>query len=154
MALPSPAPRCRNTSWPRSVSSRTPAGVSATRYSSGLISVGTPTFTRAPPPLQSSDKLPPAQREPEVDPVTRVAEVAAGQLLDPADPVAQRVAVAEQLARGALPLAVLLDEHLERAQQLVAVVAVAAVLERAEDAVAVEPQRVVVLEREQELRRA
>src|SRR5947209_7630228 len=32
------------TSCPRCVSSRTPAGVSETRYSSALISVGTPTF--------------------------------------------------------------------------------------------------------------
>src|SRR5437763_106817 len=32
------------TSCPRCVSSRTPAGVRATRYSSGFISVGTPTF--------------------------------------------------------------------------------------------------------------
>src|SRR3954464_8176728 len=58
--------------------------------------------------------------------------------------------VAEELACGALPLAVLLDEDLERAQQLVAVLA-AAVLERAEHAVAEEAQGVVVLEREQEL---
>src|SRR4051812_47802849 len=58
--------------------------------------------------------------------------------------------MAEELARGALPLAVLLDEDLERAQQLVAVFA-AAVLERPEHAVAEEAQRVVVLEREQQL---
>ena len=46
IALPSPAPAWIRTSWPRSASSRTPIGVIATRYSSGLISVGTPTFTR------------------------------------------------------------------------------------------------------------
>src|SRR4051812_37290381 len=61
--------------------------------------------------------------------------------------------VAEELARGALPLPVLLYEHLERAQELVAVFA-AAVLERPEHAVAEEPQRVVVLERQEELERA
>src|SRR3954463_6521370 len=54
--------------------------------------------------------------------------------------------VAVELARGALPLAVLLDERLQRADQLVTVLA-ARVLERAEHAVAVEPQRVIVLER-------
>src|SRR3954464_3627821 len=58
--------------------------------------------------------------------------------------------VAEELACGALPLAVLLDEALERAQQLVAVLA-AAVLERAEHAVAEEAEGVVVLERQQQL---
>src|SRR3954466_7773390 len=61
--------------------------------------------------------------------------------------------VAEELARGALPLAVLLDEDLERAQQLVAVLA-AAVLERPEHAVAEEAKRVVVLQREEQLERA
>src|SRR4051794_1849018 len=61
--------------------------------------------------------------------------------------------VAVELARRALPLAVLLDERLERADQLVTVLA-ARVLERAEHAVAVQPQRVVVLERQQELERA
>src|SRR3954470_16528535 len=45
MPEPSPAPDCTCTLWPRSVSSRTPDGVSATRYSSALISDGTPTFT-------------------------------------------------------------------------------------------------------------
>ncbi len=44
IADPSPAPAWTTTSWPCSTSSRTPAGVSATRYSSVLISVGTPTF--------------------------------------------------------------------------------------------------------------
>ena len=42
IALPSPAPAWISTSWPREESSRTPAGVIATRYSSDLISVGTP----------------------------------------------------------------------------------------------------------------
>src|SRR6187431_288219 len=44
MADPSPAPCCTRTSCPWSTSSRTPEGVMATRYSSVLISVGTPTF--------------------------------------------------------------------------------------------------------------
>src|SRR4051794_3721578 len=61
--------------------------------------------------------------------------------------------MAEELARGALPLAVLLDEDLERAQELVAVLA-AAVLERAEHAVAEETQGIVVLKGEEQLERA
>ena len=49
IALPSPPPAWITTSWPCSASSRTPAGVSATRYSSTLVSVGTPTFIRPTP---------------------------------------------------------------------------------------------------------
>src|ERR1700733_3273851 len=79
----------------------------------------------------------------------RAREVAAGQLFDLAHPVAQRMAVAEDLAGGLLPLAVLLDEGLQRAQQLAAVLLVAR-LDRAEHAVAVEAERVVVLAREQQ----
>src|SRR5206468_9773632 len=86
----------------------------------------------------------------ELDPVACAREVAPGQLLDAPDPVAQRMPVAEELARRALPLAVLLDEDLERAQQLIAVLA-AAVLERAEHAVAEEAQGAIVLEREEQL---
>src|ERR687891_1076270 len=41
-ALPAPAPASTRTSWPRPRSSRAPAGVSATRYSSCLISLTTP----------------------------------------------------------------------------------------------------------------
>src|SRR3954454_7459406 len=41
--LPIPAPVSTSTSCPRCTSSRAPAGVSATRYSSGLISFATPT---------------------------------------------------------------------------------------------------------------
>ena len=41
---PTPAPRSITTWWPRPTSSRAPAGVNATRYSSGLISVTTPIF--------------------------------------------------------------------------------------------------------------
>src|SRR6476646_6914763 len=44
MALPSPAPVSITTSWPRWISSRAPALVSATRYSSCLISLATPIF--------------------------------------------------------------------------------------------------------------
>src|SRR4249919_1530715 len=43
--LPAPAPVSIATSWPRCTSSRAPAGVSATRYSSDLISLATPIFT-------------------------------------------------------------------------------------------------------------
>src|SRR4051812_10409350 len=97
-----------------------------------------------------TDDLAPAQGEPELDPVARGSEVAAGELLDLADPVAQRVAVAEQAPRGGLPLAVALDERLERAHQLAAVVALA-VLDRAEQRLAEEAQRVAVLQRQQQL---
>src|SRR5215211_7760045 len=48
-ALPTPAPASTTTSWPRRVSSSAPAGVSATRYSSGLISFATPIRTSAQP---------------------------------------------------------------------------------------------------------
>src|SRR5687768_18443001 len=58
--------------------------------------------------------------------------------------------VAVELASRALPLSVLLDEGLQRADQLVTVLP-ARVLQRAEHAVAIEPQRVVVLERQQQL---
>src|SRR3954454_18332728 len=44
MALPSPAPVSIAISWPRATSSRAPALVSATRYSSCLISLTTPIF--------------------------------------------------------------------------------------------------------------
>src|SRR5205814_3067174 len=44
--LPAPAPASTSTVWPRSTSARTPAGVSATRCSPGLISLGAPTITR------------------------------------------------------------------------------------------------------------
>ena len=73
-----------------------------------------------------------------------------GQLLDAADPVAQRVTVTEERLRRPLPLPVALDEGLERAHQLAAVGALG-VLDRREDRVAEQPQRVVVLQREQQL---
>ena len=66
-----------------------------------------------------------AEREPELDPVLGLAEVAAGQLLDPADPVAERMPVAVEVAGGPLPLPVALDERLERAEQLRAVLPLA-----------------------------
>src|SRR5438094_2785247 len=50
-ALPSPAPVSTMTSCPRCPSSRAPAGVSATRYSSVLISLATPIFKAASPYL-------------------------------------------------------------------------------------------------------
>jgi len=52
--------------------------------------------------------------------------------------------MAEELPGGALPLPVLLDESLERAQELVAVIPLA-VFERAQQVVAVKAQRVLVL---------
>src|SRR4029450_9083392 len=108
------------TSWPCSTNSRTPDGVSATRYSSVFISVGTPTFTLSRLSLSwgSLHELAAPQGEPEVDPVARRVERPPGQLLDAADPVAQRVAVAVELARGALPLAGAPYERLGGAQPL------------------------------------
>src|SRR4051794_7976990 len=144
-----PAPAWITTSWPCSLSSRTPAGVSATRYSSILISVGTPTFN-AGSFRWSGGELAPAKGEPEVDAIASGVEGAARELLDAADPVAQRVAVAVELPRRLLPLAVALDEGLERAHQLAAVGALP-LLDGREDRVAEQPQGVVVLEREQEL---
>src|SRR4051812_23313243 len=60
------------------------------------------------------------------------------------------MAVAEQLPRDPLPRAVALDEGLQGAHELAAVGALA-LLDRGEDGVAEQAQRVVVLEREQEL---
>src|SRR3712207_3436105 len=151
MADPSPAPRCTSTSCPRSTSSRTLAGVRPTRYSSVLISVGQPTFIRPPRVASlSADQLAAAEGEPEVDAVARGVERPPRELLDAADPVTQRVAAAVELVRGALPLAVALDEHLERTHELAAVGALA-LLDRRQDRVAEQPQGVVVLERQQQL---
>src|ERR1051325_5861011 len=118
-------------SWSCSTSSRTPAGVRATRYSSVLISLGTPTFTCR-SSLSLPDQLAPAQGQPEVDAIARGVQGPARQLFDAPDPVAQRMAMTVQLARGALPLAVALDERLERAHQLAAVGALP-LLDRGED---------------------
>src|SRR5260221_498802 len=145
IALPSPAPASISTRWPCSAISRTPAGVIATRYSSGLISGGTPTIIARSRPHQ----LPRPQRQPELDPVVGTGKGAPGQRFDLAHPVTQRVAMAVDLAGGALPLTVLLDKGLQRAQQLAAVLIVAG-FDRAEDAVAVELQRLVILNREQQ----
>src|SRR3954452_19458422 len=152
IADPSPAPAWTTTSWSCSTSSRTPAGVSATRYSSVLISVGTPTFTCR-SSLSLADQLAPAQRQPEVDAIARGIQRPARQLLDAPDAVAQRVPVTVQLARGSLPLAVAFDERLERTHQLAAVRAFP-LLDRGEDRVAEQPQRLVVLEREEQLKGA
>src|SRR5881398_1530669 len=122
MPDPSPAPACTTTLWPCATSSRTPAGVRATRYSSDLISVGTPTLID----LLTGHELTPAQREPELDAVAGARQVAPGELFDLANPVAQRVAMAVKAPGGGLPLPVALDERLERAHQLAAVVALAA----------------------------
>src|SRR4051812_13711951 len=127
IAEPSPAPACTTTSCPCSTSSRTPAGVSATRYSSVLISVGTPTFIQV-LSLSSSEVracedggrngfhyLAATQRQPEVDAIARGVQRAPGELLHAADPIAQGVAVTVERTRGTLPLAVALNECLQRA---------------------------------------
>jgi hypothetical protein len=54
------------------------------------------------------------QGEPELDPVGGLGKIAPGQLLDLPHPVAERVPMTVELARGALPLAVVGDEELER----------------------------------------
>ena len=149
----SPSPRPRRpgstTSWPCSTSSRTPDGRERDAVLVGL-DLGGDADLHGCASLVVVDELAAAQGEPEVDPVARRVQRPAGQLLDAPDPVAQRVAVAVELARGPLPLPVALDERLERAHQLAAVGALA-LLDRGEDGVAEQPQRVVVLEREQEL---
>src|SRR5207248_2430726 len=101
-------------------------------------------------PLEGLDELAAPQRQPEVDAIARRVQRAAGQLLDAADAIAQRVPVAVQLARGALPLPVALDEGLQRAHQLAAVGPLV-VLDRGEDRVAEQAQGVFVLQREQQL---
>ena len=61
--------------------------------------------------------------------------------------------MAVELPGRPLPVAVVLDVRLERAQELAAVLALGA-LDRLQEAVAVEPQRVLVLKREQQGERA
>src|SRR4029450_7028668 len=56
MLLPRPAPVSTTTRWPPSTSARTPAGVSATRCSPGLISRGTPTITTTPPSQRTPEE--------------------------------------------------------------------------------------------------
>src|SRR6266511_309479 len=53
---PSPAPSWTSTWWPAAVSSRAPSGVSATRYSLSLTSLGTPTITVWPFPRPGCGK--------------------------------------------------------------------------------------------------
>src|SRR5690349_21420865 len=89
IAEPRPAPACTSTSCPCSTSSRTPACVSATRYSSVLISVGTPTFTVFRLSVLGTDQLTPPQGEPEVDAIAGGVQRTAGELLHAADAVAQ-----------------------------------------------------------------
>src|SRR6185312_2918378 len=96
------------------------------------------------------DDLAPAQRQPELDAVARGAQVASGELLDLADAVAQRMTVAVQASRGRLPLAVALDEGLKRAHELAAVVALA-VLDRPQQGLAEQAQRIGLLQGEQQL---
>src|SRR5258708_25690563 len=131
IALPSPAPPCTRTSWPRSASSRTPAGVIAVLYWSVLISVGTPILIcvallsmakdsarcAGAPDRSSPCQLPAAQREPELDAVPCIGEVASGELLDAADPVAQSVAGAEQRAPRPFPMALVVPQYVEGSHQ-------------------------------------
>src|SRR5688572_11223567 len=131
------------TSCPCTASSRAPMGVSATLYSSALISVGTPTFNRSP------HKLAGAQGEPQFDSISCPGQIAAGQLLDLANPVAKRVAMAVELPRCPLPVPVVLDERLERAQELAAVFAFVPP-DRLQEPFGIKPERLVVLERKQE----
>ncbi len=72
-----------------------------------------------------------------------------GELLHLAHAVAQRVAVAEEPARGGLPLPVALDERLQRADELAAVVALVR-LDGSQQRLAEQAQRVGVLQGEQQ----
>src|SRR4051794_28959327 len=65
-----------------------------------------------------------AERHLEVQPRGRVAAEAAGQLLDLAEPVAQRVVVDEELLGGADAVALAAQEDLERVDERAVVVAV------------------------------
>src|SRR6185436_14715072 len=56
MPEPSPAPSWIRTWCPVAVSSRAPSGVSATRYSLSLTSLGTPTITASPFPRPGRGK--------------------------------------------------------------------------------------------------
>src|SRR6266567_1639841 len=76
----------------------------------------------------------------ELHPVAGRGQVAAGQLLDLAHPVAQRVPVHEQVGRGGLPPGVALEERPERRDQLAAVDSVVPV-QRGQDAVGERRQR-------------
>src|SRR5262245_35344655 len=94
MLLPRPAPVSTTTRWPPSTSARTPAGVSATRCSPGLISRGTPTITTTPP----SQRTPEEAGEPSLEARGQLAMATA------LDEVELRARVAGQ--RGAQPLGV------------------------------------------------
>src|SRR3954465_7815650 len=96
----------------------------------------------------STEQFPAAHGEPEVDPVARRVQRPAGQLLDAPDPVAQGAAGAEKLLGRAPPLALGPDEAHGRAHAAPPVRALAG-LDRRQDRVAEQPQRVVVLQREQ-----
>src|ERR671915_364527 len=62
--------------------------------------------------------------QPELHPIEARPEVAAGELLDLAHPVAERVAVDEQLGRRRLPPRVVLQEGPERWDQVAALLVV------------------------------
>src|SRR5207248_11631999 len=97
----------------------------------------------------SRDQLLRPQREPELDAVVCAAQVPARELLDPLDPVAQRVPVAVAVACGALPVPVAIDVGLERAEEFTGI-ALIGVLDRAEDALAVEAECLRILDGEQQ----
>src|SRR3954467_15930873 len=142
----------------RSPSDATSSDSARSRTTAGAIGPPAPRTATASSPCvkpgaSSRHQLSRLQREPELDPVAGTRQVPPGELLDAADPVAERVAVAEDPPSALPPPPVLLQERLQRLQQLAAVLALA-ILDRAEHAVAVEPQRLVVLDREQQLERA
>ena len=106
---------------------------------------------RAPAP--AALQLVRAQRQPQLQPVAGVGRAAAGQRLDLADPVAQRVPVDAERGGGVGPAAVGLDVGRERLDQRRAVAGVVGA-QRAEHRLAVELHAALVAEREQELDRA
>ena len=99
--------------------------------------------------LLGREQLPRAQREPELHPVEARRQVAAGELLHLAHPVAEGVTVDVQLGRGALPPGVVLEERAERALELAALALVVRV-ERREQGVGEGSKRAGVRHRQQE----
>src|SRR5919109_232691 len=94
-------------------------------------------------------EIPGPDGQPELHPVVRGGEVTAGELLELAHSVPERVAVDEQLGRGGLPAGVVVEERSERGDQLTTVLLVVPV-ERGQDGVSERPEGVGLLEREEE----
>ena len=94
-----------------------------------------------------------AQRQPQLQPVAGIGGAAAGERLDLADAVAQRVPVDAERGGGLGPAAVGLDVGRERLDQRRPVTGVVGA-QRAEHRLAVELHTALVAEREQELDRA